>query len=235
MLQLRSAIYIFAAAIAVLLTGCTNKTYKEYTGPANEIVLSSTDIFSPLEIKHAVGCIYYDNERIAEKNHDAADLQKDMQCINDYINTIFDSNISLIITDINYDIDSTFYNAYFLFNDNIIIDQPRISFELKHNTVVLCDYDPENINSDCTALENMEFYDAEQARIHAAMIAIEHRDEILGRSDQKSSLQGTYCMIYHENNNSAVYHFTLNNGSYIEINASSGEIEDTYFFNGIYY
>ena len=216
----------------LVFTGCDDHTYDEYNGPNRDIVLLSTDIFSPMTIQEVSPCTYYNKDTIFSKSKNITESLRDMECIDSYMESVHDNKHDIIITNINYNEDATMYNAYFMDND-IIIDQPYITFEIQDNTVMFCSYIDDG--SQPVAIESATLYEIDRARVHAANLAVEHREEILDPSAKNSSLNGCYYKLYHTDNSSLVYHFTLNNGSYIEIDATSGEVINTYFFNGIYY
>ncbi len=178
--------------------------------------------------------LYYENELIETKGRGNKEaILNHYKIISNYMQNNF-PYINFFIYNLNYDdLDGTIYfNGYQMIN-MVVIEGTNFTLAIKDNNIS-GDIFFSNHNFINTTIDTTNIININDAKQKALDLAKENRKEIFSSVSNKNTIQGECYIMYDENNN-LCYKVVMNNGSYVKINAITGKIIDTYFFNGIYY
>ena len=176
--------------------------------------------------------LYYEDELIETKGTKRKETILDYyKIISSYIEKK-SPYINLFIYNFNYDKsdNTTYFYCYQMINMVIIED---VAFTLFIKDDDISDYiyfinDSNFINTTIDTTNIININDAEQKALD---IAKENRNEIFSSDSDSDTIQGKCYLTYSDNN--LCYNVDMNNGSYVKIDAITGEIVDTYFWDGL--
>ena len=185
------------------------------------------------------GNLYYTNELIQEKSHNRkAVILKYYRTISDYLKTKYPS-LSFCITNLNYaSFDDEYDTIIFVLNqlmDGAIIDQAIFSLNIENGKIV--EYDDDDSNSNFFILEPdkaVNLMDANQAINTAIALFQSNADQIFTSIDTSRTRSGECYLKY--DGEKFYYTIVLNGGgSFVNVDAVTGEVIESFFFNGIFY
>ncbi|HAJ97894.1 MAG TPA: hypothetical protein DCO72_09185 [Ruminococcus sp.] len=209
-----------------------NSAQTETTAPTSNITIE------PLEYQSMGGSLYYTETLIQEKARDGDEdrILRCMKTICDYFSQHYDYDI--LIANFNYDSENNLvFNGYAMVN-GVKINDVFFSVDMYGMEMDEDIYFQRNdfINPDKIQLDNI--ISQSQMLEIALPLAEAHKDEIIDRfsSEKNVPIEGNYRMEY-DSENGLVYHIRLGtNGrhnSYIVIDAHTGEVKDSLFFDGV--
>ena len=177
--------------------------------------------------------LYYDNELIEEKGREEKDILNKYKIISEYFNKQY-TNINIYISNLNYGIEDgeITFNAYQIIN-RVIIRDVHFTIYMKDNEI----RDIYFVDTSEFFYENIEtenLISIEEIKKKALNLANENVDKIFASYERNKEIKGEYYLEYNIEDN-LYYNFILNNYSTIKIDAITGDILYSYFFNGIYY
>lgn len=208
---------------------------------SNTTVITSISNIKEREYHKISNNLYYTDDLIENKDHE------DKEKILDYYKTISNyldkkyPTLSFYIANFNYDTLSN--NNRIVFNicqiiDMAIVDKTILSIDMENGKVIEHDYsdlgsvDSTNfIFSDLKATNNVNIDDVKEKALDLAQ---QHADKIFTSSSSSKVIKGE-CYLKYSDENKFYYTVILNNGSYVNIDTTTGNVIDSYFFNGIYY
>ena len=186
--------------------------------------------------------LYYTDDLIENKgNEDKGKILNYYKTISNYLDKKYPT-LSFYIANFNYDTlnednNGIIFNVYQMI-DMAIIDKTMFSIDMENGKVIEHDYsdlgfaDSDNfIFSNLKATNNVNIDDVKEKALDLAQ---QHSDEIFKSSSSSRVIKGE-CYLKYNNENNFYYKFILNNGSYVNIDAKTGNVIDSNFFNGIYY
>ena len=180
------------------------------------------------EYKKVGDNLYYTDELIENKGRDKDTVLYYYQIISEYIKENFACDI--YISNLSYDVNEMYFNGYQMIDEVIIVDT-FFTMTIKNNKVL----DFYSVNGyNCmneSAVDTNGLLSVEKIKETASKLAKENADTMLEASNT-NVIKGEIYLEY-DKVNALYYKVVLNNGSYIKINARTGNVIDTYFFNGI--
>ena len=172
--------------------------------------------------------LYYLDELIENKGRDKNDVLNFYQIISNYIKENFACDI--YISNLNYDVNEMYFNGYQMIDGVIIVDT-FFTITIQNNKVSGF-YSVNGYNfMDESAVDTNELLSIAEIKETASKLATENADIMLETSNT-NVINGEIYLEY-DKENGLYYKVVLNNDSYIKINAMTGNIIDTHFFNGI--
>ncbi len=203
----------------------------ETTAPISNITIE------PLEYQSMGGSLYYTEELLHQKARDVDEdrILRCMKTICDYFSQHYDYDI--LIANFNYDSENNLvFNGYGMVNGVKIND---IFFSVDMNDMEMDEdiyFQRNDFNHDKIQLDDII---SPSAMLGIALpFAEEHKDEMIDSfsSEKDIPIEGIYFLEYNSENG-LVYHVGLGtNGwydSYILIDANTGEVKDSYFWDGV--
>ena len=172
--------------------------------------------------------LYYLDELIENKGRDKNEVLNFYQIISNYIKENFACDI--YISNLNYDVNEMYFNGYQMIDGVIILDT-FFTITIQNNKVSGF-YSVNGYNfMDESAVDTNELLSIAEIKETASKLATENADIMLETSNT-NVINGEIYLEY-DKENGLYYKVVLNNDSYIKINAMTGNIIDTHFFNGI--
>lgn len=172
--------------------------------------------------------LYYLDELIENKGRDKNEVLNFYQIISNYIKENFACDI--YISNLNYDVNEMYFNGYQMIDGVIIVDT-FFTITIQNNKVSGF-YSVNGYNfMDESAVDTNELLSIAEIKETASKLATENADIMLETSNT-NVINGEIYLEY-DKENGLYYKVVLNNDSYIKINAMTGNIIDTHFFNGI--
>ena len=172
--------------------------------------------------------LYYLDELIENKGRDKNEVLNFYQIISNYIKENFACDI--YISNLNYDVNEMYFNGYQMIDGVIIVDT-FFTITIQNNKVSGF-YSVNGYNfMDESAVDTNELLSIAEIKETASKLATENADIMLETSNT-NVINGEIYLEY-DKVNGIYYKVVLNNDSYIKINAMTGNIIDTHFFNGI--
>lgn len=178
--------------------------------------------------------LYYTDKLITQKakTDDSEIILNYYKSISNYMKQKY-PNVKVFISNFNYDTlnkekEAMFFNGYQIIN-NIIIEKVFFTIYMENGIV------NENSSFDMNQFINKNI---DTENIISINLIKEKVSDIITKNFAKMDSfimknEWEYYLIY--SNESLCYKFDLSNGSYIKIDAETGEVNDEYFFNGIIY
>lgn len=172
--------------------------------------------------------LYYTYELIQYKGREKNDVLKYYQIISDYIKETF--NCDIYISNFNYDVDEMYFYGFQIIDEVIIVDT-FFTINIQDNKVIDF-YSANGYNfMNERAVDINGLLSVEKIKEIASKLAKENADTMLEFSNT-NVINGEIYLEY-DKENDIYYKVVLNNGSYIKVNANTGDVIHTYFFNGI--
>ena len=217
--------------IAIFLFGCSQSVETETTAPSNITI-------EPTQYQSIGGSLYYTEELLHQKARDGDEdrILRCMKTICDYFSQHYDYDI--LISNFNYDSENNLvFNGYAMVN-GVKINDVFFSVDMYGMEMDEEIYFQRNdfINPDKIQLDDI--ISPSQMLEIAVPLAEAHKDEMIdGFSPERDvPIEGNYWLEYNSENG-LVYHIGLGtNGwhdSYILIDAHTGEVKDSYFWDGV--
>lgn len=135
-------------------------------------------------------------------------------------------------TNYNTDEEEMYFNGYRIV-DGVILNESFFTLIMGENAIVndiSFGNMPTFINRDIN-LSNI--IDVSEVIEKVEQLFRKNSDSIFNSFDNERKIKGEYYLEYNEGK--LYYVFSVNNGSYIKIDANTGDVIDTYYFNGIYF
>lgn len=174
--------------------------------------------------------LYYTDELIEYKGRDKDTVLGYYQIISNYIKENLSCDI--YISNLNYDVNEMYFNGYQMIDEVIILDT-FFTITIQNNKV-LDFYSVNGYNfMNEGVVDTSGLLSVEDIKETASRLAKENADKML-EALNSNVINGEIYLEY-DKVNDLYYKVGLNNGSYIKINAKTGNIIDTDFFNGIYF
>ena len=186
--------------------------------------------------------LYYTDDLIENKGHE------DKENILDYYKTISNyldkkyPTLSFYIANFNYDTlnednNGIIFNVYQII-DMAIVDETMFSIDMENGKVIEYDYSDlgfaNSANFIFGNLKATNIINIDDVKEKALDLAQQHSGEIFTSSSPLRVIKGE-CYLKYNDENKFYYTVILNNGSYVNIDAITGNVIDSYFFNGIYH
>lgn len=229
-------IFIIALSVVLLIIG--GKFISE------EIILSNKFSKSNIEIDikertylNIEEKVFYTSELIESKARqgDEETILKYYQAIAEFLKENF-PDVKVYISNFNYKTnyntaeEEMYFNGYRIV-DGVILNETFFTLMMDKNTLVNDLFFGKSqtfINRDVNV---SNILDVSEVIEKAEILFRENSDSIFNSFDNERKIKGEYYLEYNEGK--LYYVFSVNNGSYIKIDANNGEIIHTYYFNGI--
>lgn len=209
---------------------------------SNTVVITSISNIKEREYHKISNNLYYTDDLIENKGH------KDKEKILDYYKSISNyldkkyPTLSFYIANFNYDTlnknnNRIVFNIYQII-DMAIVDNTNLFIDIENEKVIEHDYsDLGTVDSNNFIFSNLKVtnnVNIDDVKEKALDLAQQHADEIFASSSSPRVIKGEYYLKYNDENK-FYYTVILNNGSYVNIDTTTGNVIGSYFFNGIYY
>lgn len=223
-------------AILLIIIG----VIKTFPNISNIIVNASISNIQERKYNKISNNLYYTDELIESKGHDDKErILNYYKTISNYLDVKYPT-LSFYIANFNYDTlkkdnNGIIFNIYQII-DMAIINNTMFSIDMENGKIIEQDYsdlgfdDSDNfIFSSLKATKNVNINDVKKIALDLAQ---EHADEIFASSSSSRVIKGE-CYLKYNDENKFYYTVILNNGSYVNIDTITGNVIDSYFFNGI--
>lgn len=206
------------------------------------VITTSISNIQEREYHKIANNLYYTDDLIEYKGQESKEnILNYYKTISNYLEQKYPS-LSFYITNFNYDTlnkenNGMIFNIYQMI-DMAIIEKTEFSIDMENGKVIEYDYsdlgftDSDNfIFSNLKVTNNVNIDDIKKKALD---LAEKHANEIFTSSSSSKVVEGE-CYLKYNDENKFYYSVVLNNGSYVNIDTITGNVIDTYFFNGIYY
>lgn len=198
----------------------------------NKYVEQKEDEIRERKYKNIGENVYYTDSLIELKGKDRESVLNTYEVISDYLNEYSRFGVKIYIDNFNYIDDEMVFITYQMIDD-IILKDDIIHITVNSNNIV-----------EETSIQNFLFknegiisktglLDVNEVINTAEEIAINNREYMIDYYDPRMITGEIY--LEYKDKIGIYYRAIMNNGSYIDIDAVTGEVLKTYFFNGVYY
>lgn len=176
--------------------------------------------------------VYYTDTVIEIKGKDRESVLNIYQVISDYLNDYSEYGVKIYIENFNYYKDQMLIIAYQMI-DGVIISDNTIHITVDRNNNIEEEKIKNLLLKNESILDNVNILDVNEVISTVEQLAIENKDKMFSVDSQEAIFGEIY--LEYEENIGLYYKSIMNNGSYIEVDAITGEVLKTNFFDGTVY
>ena len=166
------------------------------------------------------------------KGKDRESVLNIYQVISDYLNDYSEYGVKIYIENFNYYKDQMLIIAYQMI-DGVIISDNTIHITVDRNNNIEEEKIKNLLLKNESILDNVNILDVNEVISTVEQLAIENKDKMFSVDSQEAIFGEIY--LEYEENIGLYYKSIMNNGSYIEVDAITGEVLKTNFFDGTVY